>query len=173
MKKTLSIIACVIIGLVFAVPGMAFMDDINYAVTATGMGASSTGDATYTVRGIVHTIIVTVPRSTTGTVTVAGTDGQTILTKTAVTHGTNIYQPRAALHLNSSGAALTETHYGYVPAVYTNANGITLANAAETNSFAVTLYDRIAVAGSVKASWANTTVTTLTNAVSIKLIIEK
>jgi hypothetical protein len=48
-----------------------------------------------------------------------------------------------------------------------------LANAAETNSFAVTLYDRIAVAGSVKASWANTTVTTLTNAVSIKLIIEK
>jgi hypothetical protein len=174
MKKTLSIIACVIISLVFAVPGMAFMDDINYDLTATGMGASSTGSATYTVRGVVHSVIVTIPRSTTGTVSVVATDtGQTILSKTAATHGTNIYQPRVAMHLNTSGAALTDTHYGYTPAVYTNANGISIANDAATNSYTVTLYDRIAVAGSVKASFANTTTTVLTNAISIKLIIEK
>ena len=136
MKKFFIFIAV----LLLALQAYAGMDSVNFTATVIGV---ATNTKSYTLRGEVEAIKITVPTDGTGTVTFASEE-LTLLSASAIT-ATATYMPRSAIHTTAgvaivSTGATTNTVYGKMPIAGVVTMTVVGGNeASETNSWIATL----------------------------------
>jgi len=149
--KYLSIL---LVAVAFAIPARAAMDDVTFTVTSITTNPAS---ASYTVRGEVEGVILTMPANKTGTVSIATASGVKLYEVADLTSANNGYIPIRYPAKTSAGATIVDI-----------TGQAALANAA-TNI----VYTKIGIAELVTATVTPKTGTSGTNTYSAKLIINK
>jgi hypothetical protein len=138
----------------FAIPARAAMDDVVFTLTSITTNQAA---ASYTVRGEVEGVILTIPTAKTATVTIATASGVKLYEKADLTSANNGYIPVRFPAQTSAGVVVTHI-----------TGQAALANAA-TNI----VYTKIGIAEVVTTTVAPAANTTGTNTYSAKLIINK